>query len=303
MNSHASEAENRVRLLDGGTGSELRRRGIALSEVCWSAAANLEHVELLTEIHRDYLSAGSDIITANTFATSRFVLAAAGLAEQFTTINANAILAAKRAAADADRNVTVAASLSCMPPGFDSSAYPPPDTEYRAYCELAECFAAHGVDLVLLEMLQDDTHTARACRAVRAQGLPFWAGISCQRAPGVNLNQRNQLVSFDNPELPFEPVLETVLRFEPAGIAIMHSPVDALAPALETVRQQWSGPIGAYPEIPYAEDPAAVDVVPVSSESFAAAARDCLALDVTLIGGCCGTTGRHIAALRALLDG
>ncbi|MDH3441746.1 MAG: homocysteine S-methyltransferase family protein, partial [Gammaproteobacteria bacterium] len=173
---------------------------------------------------------------------------------------------------------------------------------YRAYCELTECFAAHGVDLVLLEMLQDDAHTARACRAVRAQGLPFWAGISCRRAAGVDANHRVRLVSFDNPELPFEPVLDTVLRFEPAGIAIMHSPLDALAPALATVGQRWSGPIGAYPEIPYAEDPAAVDVHPVSPESFAAAARHSLALDVTLIGGCCGTSVAHIAALRALLD-
>jgi len=65
-------------VLDGGTGSELRRRGMALEGTDWSALAPLTHYDLLRAIHADYIDAGADVITTNTFATTRFVLEAAG---------------------------------------------------------------------------------------------------------------------------------------------------------------------------------------------------------------------------------
>jgi S-methylmethionine-dependent homocysteine/selenocysteine methylase len=284
-------------ILDGGTGSELRRRGVTLSESCWSADANLTHAELLARIHRDYIEAGADIVTANTFATSRFVLAAAGLGEQFGDVNRQAVDAAREAANESRKPVTVAASMSCLPPGFDPDAYPDPETEYRDYAELADCFAGLDVSLLLLEMLQDTQHTALACRAASASGLPFWAGISCR------LDQSgNALVGYDDKEQPFASILETVLRFAPSGIAVMHSPLDAIGPALGEIGRAWDGPIGAYAEITYAEDPDRQRQDIVDPEDYAAAAREWLAKGSTLIGGCCGTTPDHIRALRLLAD-
>ncbi|HMB72134.1 MAG TPA: homocysteine S-methyltransferase family protein [Gammaproteobacteria bacterium] len=282
-------------ILDGGTGSELRRRGVMLSRECWSANANLSHAELLVRIHRDYIEAGADIVTANTFATSRFVLAAAGLGERFGDVNRNAVDAARQAADESGKPVTVAATISCLPPGFDPDAYPDPDTEYRDYAELADCFACLDVGLLVLEMLQDTDHTALACRAASASGLPFWAGISCR------LDQSgNALVGYDNAEQPFASILETVLRFSPSGIAVMHSPLDAIGPALGEVRRAWDGPIGAYAEITYAEDPDRQRQEIVEPEDYAAAAQEWITQGATLIGGCCGTTPDHIRALRVL---
>ena len=71
-------------VLDGGTGTELRRRGMNLGQTTWSALASLTHYELLRAIHADYIAAGADVITTNTFATTRFVLAAAGRGDDFT---------------------------------------------------------------------------------------------------------------------------------------------------------------------------------------------------------------------------
>ena len=84
-------------LLDGGTGTELRRRGMALSGAAWSALASLTHYELLRTIHSDYIAAGADVITTNTFATTRFVLEAAGHRDEFALINARAVAAARDA--------------------------------------------------------------------------------------------------------------------------------------------------------------------------------------------------------------
>jgi S-methylmethionine-dependent homocysteine/selenocysteine methylase len=295
-------AAGRVLTLDGGTGSELRRRGLELSDACWSASVNVGHGALLETIHRDYIAAGADVITANTFGTTRFVLEAAGLADEFAAINRAAIAAARAAANDAARPVFVAASLSCMPPRFDRSAYPPPAVEYGAYRELAELFADAGVDLVLLEMLQSAPHAALACRAARESGLPFVAGMSCRLSPGRPRGS-GTLVAFDDDSLLFDPVLHAVLEFAPDAIAIMHSPLDAIPPALELLRSRWQGPIGAWAEIPYPEDPEGDGTGRLAPADYAAAARTWIDRGARLVGGCCGTTPAHIAALAPSIAG
>ncbi|MGD8340538.1 MAG: homocysteine S-methyltransferase family protein [Gammaproteobacteria bacterium] len=284
-----------LRILDGGTGSELRRRGVSLSKLCWSAAANLHHLEVLREIHADYIGAGADVITANTFATSRFVLASAGLDTRFETINRRAIGAAREAASLSGSSVSVAASLSCLPPAFETSRYPDAESEHRAYAELADCFAECGADLILLEMMQDPAHAARACRAARASGLPFWVGVSCRLLP-----QNDGLVAFDNPEQPIAEVIDMVAGFDPAGIAIMHSPAEATGFALTELAERWQGPIGAWAELPYPEDTESSFGEPLTPSAYAALGREWLEAGASLIGGCCGTTPEHIRALAEL---
>jgi homocysteine S-methyltransferase len=284
-----------LRILDGGTGSELRRRGIDLSPACWTAAANLEHTDVLRQIHEDYIRAGAEVITANTFATSRFVLAGAGLEAEFDSINRNAIASAREAARSAGTVVTVAASMSCLPPAFDARRYPDANAEYSAYVGLAERFAANGADLILLEMMQSPAHAERACRAASASGLPFWAGVSCHIDP-----RSGQLVAFDDGTQPIAAVIDTIAEFDPAGIAIMHSPVAATGPALEKLAAAWPGATGAWAEIPYAEDPESGAAEPISPETYAAHARGWIAAGVSLVGGCCGTTPAHIRALARL---
>src|SRR5512139_2052066 len=95
-------------VLDGGTGSELRRRGVPLDSVAWSALAPLAHYDLLRTIHSDYIAAGADIVTTSTFATARFVLEAAGHGNDFLTVNTRAVAAAREARAASGREVAIA---------------------------------------------------------------------------------------------------------------------------------------------------------------------------------------------------
>jgi methionine synthase I (cobalamin-dependent) len=86
-----------VLLLDGGVGTELERRGADMDPAAWCGVATLENEELLTQIHIDYARAGSDVITANTFASSRVMLSAAGHGDDVVEINQRAVEAALRA--------------------------------------------------------------------------------------------------------------------------------------------------------------------------------------------------------------
>ena len=273
-------------VLDGGTGTELRRRGMNLGATAWSALASLTHYELLCAIHADYIAAGADVITTNTFATTRFVLAAAGHGDDFAAVNTRAVAAAREAREASGRDVAIAGSISCLPPRFDAHAYPNEGAESGAYFELAETLAEAGVDLLVLEMMQETRHAPVACAAARAVGLPVWLGVSCRRGAA------NVLVGFDFPLVPLATCLDTLLPLGAAAVNVMHSPVEDTGAALRAIAARWRGPFGAYPEI--AESGA------LAPAALAAHAREWLAIGAQIVGGCCGTTPQHIRELAAL---
>ena len=123
---------------DGGTGSELRRRGYALDPLAWSAPAALTDFELLRSIQSDYIAAGADVISTNTFAATRFVLEAAGLGDRRVEVVERAVAAAREARATSGRDVVIAGSMSCLPPRGDPRAYPDARSESAAYGGLAD---------------------------------------------------------------------------------------------------------------------------------------------------------------------
>ena len=275
-------------VLDGATGSELRRRGVPLDPVVWSALAPLTHFELLRTIHADYIEAGADVVTTSTFATTRFVLEAAGRGDDFAAVNARAVAAAREARDASGRAVAIAGSISCLPPGFDVQAYPDETEESAAYLELAETLAEAGADLLLLEMMQETRHAPLACAAASTIGLPVWLGVSCRIGAG------GTLVGFDFPLVPLATTLDALLPYGPEAIAVMHSPVAAVAPALREIAARSSGPLGAYPEI---GDGTAATIAP---EELAVQARGWIDAGARIVGGCCGTQPAHIRALAAL---
>lgn len=278
-------------LLDGGTGTELRRRGMPLSGAAWSGLASLTHYELLVAIHADYVAAGADVVTTNTFATTRFVLDGAGHGDKFAAINARAVAAAREARDTSGRDVAIAGSLSCLPPRFDVHAYPDERAESAAYLELAETLAEAGVDLLILEMMQETRHAPLACAAARVVGLPWWLGVSCRLGAG------GELVGFDFPLVSLATCLDVLLPLAPAAVAVMHSPLTAVVPALQALRTRWPGPLGAYPEIGAGRGSA------IGPGELAVEAREWLEAGARIVGGCCGTTPEHIRALGRICSG
>ncbi len=285
-----TELIQRPLVIDGGTGAELRRRGFPMHEDAWSALAPVTHYELLRAVHADYIAAGADVVTTNTFATTRFVLDAAGCAADFESINRRAVDAASEAREASGRAVTIAGSISCLPPRFRPDAYPPAAEESAAYREQAELLAECGVDVIALEMLEDEDHARLACAAARATGLPIWAGLSC-RLTG------ERLVAFDFPDVTLERCLDAVLAFGPDVVSVMHTPLAAVGPALDAVRKDWTGWLGAYPAVPGNGARGRELGAPVAASEIAAHARQWLAAGARLIGGCCGATPEHIVAI------
>ena len=282
-----------ILIIDGGTGSELQRRGVAMDAHAWSGAAALAHEGVLRAIHEDYIRAGADVITANTFGTARFVLAAAGLNDRFEQINRAAMRAAREAREAVGRPVAIAGSLSCLPPRLDPAAYPDPQTESDAYRELAELLATEGADLIALEMMEDTVHAPMAMAAAVETGLPVWLGVSTRLS-----ESGGGLVGFDFPDTPLAGPLNALIPMRPAVVNIMHTPPESVGPALDELGRHWDGPSGAYPEL---GDFAAPDwrfTRQLTPAEFVACAVGWVRQGARLLGGCCGTLPEHIRALK-----
>ncbi|MFM7066999.1 MAG: homocysteine S-methyltransferase family protein, partial [Gammaproteobacteria bacterium] len=151
-------AAGQVILLDGGTGTDIQRRGAPMSGATWCAEVNLTHPEIVQAVHEDYLRAGAEVITANTFATSALLFNALDRDDDLLRIDAAAVAIARRAAQDP--GIAVAGSMSTMRPvvaGSDRTRLERewPESEARAlFRRKAEGLKAAGVDLIMMEMMR-----------------------------------------------------------------------------------------------------------------------------------------------------
>ncbi len=109
-----------ITILDGGMGGELMKRGANSGKALWSAQSLIDAPEMVTQVHADFIAAGADIITTNSYSTIPSYLGKQGLAHEFETYTAKAGRLARAAADSAIGSVRVAGSL------------PPLDESYRA---------------------------------------------------------------------------------------------------------------------------------------------------------------------------
>src|SRR5262245_52255282 len=169
-------------LLDGALGTELERRGAAATLPLWSTHALLHDPALVRAVHADYVAAGAEVLTANTFRTQRRVLARAGIGERARELTALAVDLARRAAA-ARPGVFVVGSAPPLEDCYEPDRVPDPAALAAEHLEHAGHLAAAGVDAILVETMNTIREAVAAARAARAQGLPFLVSFSCWRGP------------------------------------------------------------------------------------------------------------------------
>ena len=282
-------------ILDGGTGTDIQRRGAPMSGETWCAEVNLTHPDIVRAVHEDYVRVGADIITANTFASSALSFNYYGRDDDLLKIDAAAVAIAKRAAAG--KPVAAAGSVSTMrpvAPGTDRTLKEKewPEAEARAlFQRKVENLANAGVDLLMMEMMRDVDYSVYATEAAIATGLPVWVGISVER------REDGQLAGFGREDQLLDEVAKRLAATRPAVMSIMHTSPNDTDEALNILKKYWDGPLGTYPESGYFKSPdwQFVDTIPPAE--LVAKSKDWQSLGVSIFGGCCGVGPDHIALL------
>lgn len=287
-------AQGQTIILDGGTGTDIQARGVPMAGETWCAEANLTHPQIVRSVHEDYIAAGAEIITANTYPTSPLLFNALGRDDDMVRIDREAVRIAREAS---DGRVPVAGSFSVMRPmeqGVDRvKAYREwPEKEARTLMKRkAESMADAGCDLIMMEMMRDADYSLWASEAAVATGLPVWIGIATEpRDDGT-------LTGFARPD---EPLTEIVAALAGTGgdvISIMHTLPNHIDNALKIVRGSWQGPLGAYPESGFFKMPDWQFVDIIEPSALVTYARQWQASGASIFGGCCGTNPHHIKAL------
>jgi S-methylmethionine-dependent homocysteine/selenocysteine methylase len=281
-------------ILDGGTGTDIQRRGVPMNSDTWSAEANITHPEIVRAVHEDYIAAGADIIIANTFATSALLFNHLGRDDELPRIDAAAVAIARQASLD---RVPVAGSFSTARPMVKGSDRTARQREWakkdakELFKRKADSLVAADVDFIIMEMMRDLDYSLWATEAAVATGLPVWVGI------GVEADANGRLRGFGREDFTFEDIIRPLMETGASVLCIMHSSPNDTTAAIPIAQAKWKGPLGAYPESGYFTMPnwQFVDIIPVPA--FVELAKAWAERGVTILGGCCGIGPDHIKAL------
>jgi homocysteine S-methyltransferase len=296
--------EGEVVILDGGTGSEIQRRGVPMDGEVWCSVANRTHPDKVRETHVAYIDAGADVITANTFASSPLLFNALKRDAEVAELDALALRIARDAvdSAAGGRPVAIAGSFSTMRPvakGGDRTQKQKEWTFKQAqplFRAKAEALAAAGCDLIIMEMMRDVDYSLWATEAAVATGLPVWVGISVER------REDGKLAGFHRHEWTLEDIVSSLMVTGARACLIMHTRIDDTADALALAKAAWAGPLGAYPESGVFKMPE-WQFEDVSAEDYVEFCRRWRRLGASILGGCCGLGPEHIAALSRAMKG
>lgn len=283
-------------IIDGGTGTEIEKRGVPMDDASWCAAALESHPQAVREVHESYVEAGAEVIIANTFTASRHILEEAGMGERFEALNARGVALAREARdRAAERPVYVAGSISTFPPRLDPAYKPSPERARENYRDQARILAEAGADLIAFEMVRDVEHTRLALSGALETGLPVWLGFSATR------NENGTLVLWEGGETLSEGVAE-LAGSGVSLVSVMHTLTEDAPEALEEIKARWQGPLGAYPHSGRFVMPNWQFNDVISPPDFVAEARRWHDLGASAVGGCCGIGPEHIRLLREELE-
>ena len=297
---------NEIILMDGGVSTEIQKRGVSLDSNVWSGLTSKFHPDEVRQVHEDYIRAGSQVITANTYSTARHVLDSINLGHDSKMINFKSVQLAKEARDNAaDGEVFIAGSMSSMPPLTSSHEVAVSKYAEESYEELAEVLADAGVDLIIAEMMRDVDNATMVIKAAVATGLPVWIGYSTMMAEdGIDVRSL-RWKSTDSPEAThdFASLVKTLSPLGGQAAGIMHTQIGNIGPALEVLGKHWSGPKLAYAETGRFLAPDWIFEEICTPQDYANEIKGWVKNHgVQIIGGCCGTGPEHIRALKNLLD-
>jgi S-methylmethionine-dependent homocysteine/selenocysteine methylase len=279
-------------LLDAAMGTELQRRDADTKLPLWSASALIRDPELVWTIHSDEVSAGAEILTANTFRTHARSLAKAGLAERSGELGALAVQLAHQAAAAPGRDIFVAGSLSPLEDCYRPDLVPDDAALAREHGAQARFLADAGVDLILAETHNTIREAAAALRAAKATGIPVFVSLVT--------DGKGSLLSGES----IADAAKALLQLGPDVLGINCVPAARLAGDLAVLAAAAPGvPLLAYGNLGLPDDSRGwAFTEELSPEEYAETARGWIERGARIVGGCCGTTPAHSRALRQAID-
>lgn len=299
MHDIRTELSKRILILDGAMGTMLQRKGLQGN----SESFNLTNPETIGEIHNEYIEAGADIITANSFSANSISQSEYNLSEKAGQMAEAAARIARKAADEAPRKIWVAGSVGPTSKSL-SLAQNINDPIFRPYSfdGMAEAFEVQirglvkgGVDLLLFETCFDALNTKAALYAIghipEASDIPIMISASMSDRSGRTLTGQTM-----------EAFYRSVQHCSPLSFGLNCSlGAEEMIPLIAEVASFATCAVSCYPNAGLPNEMGEYDETP--SQMAESVRKMALAGSVNIVGGCCGTAPEHIKAVAEAVKG
>ena len=281
-----------LKLLDGAMGSEFIRRGEILPPHTWSADVNLTNPDLLYGIHQEYVTAGVDYLTTNTFRTTPRAYQKTGLSykEAYSTAKIsmhNAVQMARKASND---SIKILGSIAPLEDCYSPDLFPGADLATKEFSVIAEWLADERIDIFLLETMNNILETKTCLDVVEKYKLPIWVSF--------NLLDSDHIQSGES----LKDAIKMVDKFSVDCVLLNCNPLNRTFSALEALARYCSGKWGIYPNLGVGEpSPDGIIKDYHSDAEFIDLTKNAVKLGATVVGGCCGSNPKHIELLKNLI--
>ena len=279
-------------LADGAMGTQLQVQGVSFDQ-CFDAL-NLNGQALVEQVHRSYIDAGTELIETNTFGANRYKLAAHGLQDKVAEVNHAGVELARRVIDRSPREVYLAGSVGPLGVRLAPLGRVRPQQAFEAFREQIATLVEANVDLIILETFSDLNEVGKAIEAARdaSSTLPVVASMTFTRDDFTLLG--------DDPARVAQEL--TRLGANVIGVNCSEGPGQLLRVLKEMKKVSRGLPLAVMPNAGWPERVGGRIMYPAAPEYFGEYARAFLEAGAHIVGGCCGTTPAHIAAMRTALD-
>ena len=286
-------------LLDGGMGQELIKRNASGQGVLWSAKALFDFPEAVQAVHEDYIRAGADVITTNSYSCIRNNFEPEGLLDHLGEMNRLSAELAQRARDNCGKPVLIAGSMGPQRGSYRPDLVGSYEETEALYREQAGYLAPH-VDFFICETMSCLLEAKAAVTAAASTGKPVWLSWSLEDSGAAKLRSGESVRDAwaDIANSGINAILlncsppEAISRVMPALVSVSDVPVGAYANAFTPIPEKWD--FHGDESIP----PSRIDLTP---EAYSEHEADWLAAGARIIGGCCEVGPAHIAHLDRTL--
>ena len=224
-------------ILDGAIGAELEKNGAKMHKDLWCGNCSIESPDLVKKVREEYILAGADIITTNTYATTPIAMKQYGFNDQINDFNKKSVQLAKEAVKNSNKDVAIAGSVStfgslykygleAMKPGFK---------------EQLKILSSEGVDLIILEAMSSQADIVETIIECSLESkLPVWLSISCvidDKTNKLMLGYNDTVDSDTNVYEDFETSINSFSKIHDGPILIAHSDIKVTGQAVKIAKK------------------------------------------------------------------
>ena len=291
MSDLLERLSSEVILADGAMGTMLHSRGVSF-EKCFDEL-NLTNPSAVAEVHREYIEAGAQLILTNTFGANRFKLGQHGLEKKTAEINKAGVELARRIVSASYKDVLVAGDVGPLGVRIAPFGRVQPEQARAAFAEQIQALCEAGADLIVIETISDLYEIQGAVKAAKQVcSLPLVASVTFTRDDRTLLGDDPMKVARTLHDAGADVI----------GVNCSGGPAQLLRLLKQMRHAVPNGRFWVKPNAGWPEQVGGRIMYPADPDYFGDYALSFREAGASIVGGCCGTTPLHIAAMRKALD-